>query len=35
MFFVFKMEKRENEFKGIKLWNKPEIDIETSVMEMW
>ena len=35
MFFVFKMEKREYVFKGIKLWNMPEIDIETSVMEMW
>ena len=22
-------------FKGIKLWNMPEMDIETSVMEMW
>ena len=35
MFFVFKMEKGEYVFKGIKLWNMPEIDIETSVMEMW
>ena len=35
MFFVFKMENREYVFKGIKLWNMPEIDIETSVMEMW
>lgn len=35
MFFIFKMEKNEYVFKGIKLWNMPEIDIETSVMEMW
>jgi DNA mismatch repair protein MutH len=35
MFFVFKMENNEYVFKGIKLWNMPEIDIETSVMDMW
>lgn len=35
MFFIFKMENGEYVFKGIKLWNMPEIDIETSVMEMW
>ena len=35
MFFVFKKEKDDFIFKGIKLWNMPEIDIETSVMEMW
>ena len=35
MFFVFKKEKEDYIFKGIKLWNMPEIDIETSVMEMW
>lgn len=35
MFFIFKMEDGEYIFKGIKLWNMPEIDIETSVMEMW
>lgn len=35
MFFIFKMESGEYIFKGIKLWNMPEIDIETSVMEMW
>lgn len=35
MFFIFKMENGEYMFKGIKLWNMPEIDIETSVMEMW
>ena len=35
MFFVFKKERGSYIFKGIKLWNMPEIDIETSVMEMW
>lgn len=35
MFFVFKMENGEYVFKGIKLWNMPELDIETSVLEMW
>ncbi len=35
MFFVFKMINNEYVFKGIKLWNMPETDIETSVMEMW
>ena len=35
MFFVFKKEKKDYIFKGIKLWNMPEIDIQTSVMEMW
>ena len=35
MFFIFKKEKGEYVFKGIKLWNMPELDIETSVMEMW
>lgn len=35
MFFVFKKENNEYVFKGIKLWNMPEMDIETSVMEMW
>lgn len=35
MFFVFKKENNEYIFKGIKLWNMPELDIETSVMEMW
>ena len=35
MFFVFKRIKGEYIFKGIKLWNMPETDIETSVMEMW
>lgn len=35
MFFIFKMENNEYVFKGIKLWNMPEFDIETSVMKMW
>lgn len=35
MFFVFKKEKNDYVFKGIKLWNMPQIDIETSVMDMW
>ena len=35
MFFVFKKVNNEYIFKGIKLWNMPELDIETSVMEMW
>ena len=35
MFFIFKKENKEYVFKGIKLWNMPEMDIETSVMEMW
>lgn len=35
MFFIFKMENGEYIFKGIKLWNMPETDIEISVMEMW
>lgn len=35
MFFVFKKVHEEYIFKGIKLWNMPEIDIESSVMEMW
>lgn len=35
MFFVFKKVHEEYIFKGIKLWNVPETDIESSVMEMW
>lgn len=35
MFFVFKKGKNDYIFKGIKLWNMPQIDIETSVMDMW
>lgn len=35
MFFVFKKEKDNYIFKGIKIWNMPEMDIEIAVMEMW
>ena len=35
MFFVFKKSKNDYIFKGIKLWNMPEKDIETFVMDMW
>ena len=35
MFFVFKKVHKEYIFKVIKLWNMPETDIESSVMEMW
>ena len=35
LFFVFKKENDEYVFKGIKLWNMPEFDIETFVMKMW
>lgn len=35
MFFVFKKDKDDYIFKGIKLWNMPQIDIETLVMDMW
>ena len=35
MFFVFKKHKEDYIFKGIKLWNMPEKDIETFVMDMW
>ena len=35
MFFIFNKKDDEYIFKGIKLWNMPEIEIETSVMEMW
>ena len=35
MFFVFKKVHGEYIFKGIKLWNMPETDIESSVMEIW
>ena len=35
MFFVFKKENNDYIFKGIKLWNMPELHIETFVMEMW
>lgn len=29
------MEKKEYVFKGIKLWNMPEVDIETYVKDIW
>ena len=35
MFFVFKKEKNDYVFKGIRLWNMPEAHIETYVKEMW
>lgn len=35
MFFVFKSEKEDYVFKGIKLWNMPEIMIEKEVKDMY
>ena len=35
MFFIFKEENREYIFKGIKLWNMPEIIIESKVKSMY
>lgn len=35
MFFIFKKEEEDYIFKGIKLWNMPENDIETAVRDMW
>ena len=35
MFFVFKKDKNDYIFKGIKLWNMPEITIETIVKSMY
>ena len=35
LFFVFKKEKDDYIFKGIKLWNMPEILLENEVKEMW
>ena len=35
MFFVFKKENGEYVFKGIKLWNMPETDINSAVKNMW
>lgn len=35
MFFIFKVKDSEYVFEGIKLWNMPEVDIDTYVMEMW
>ena len=35
LFFVFKMENNEYIFKGIKLWNMPEMVIDNEVQTMW
>jgi len=35
LFFIFKMENNEYVFKGIKLWNMPELIIENDVKKMW
>ena len=35
LFFVFKMENDEYVFKGIKLWNMPELIIDNEVQIMW
>jgi DNA mismatch repair protein MutH len=35
LFFIFKKEKNEYIFKGIKLWNVPEIIIESFVKDLW
>ncbi len=35
LFFVFKMENSEYVFKGIKLWNMPELTIDNEVKKMW
>ena len=35
MFFIFKKEKDEYVFKGIKLWNMPETIIDTKVKGMY
>lgn len=35
MFFVFKMIDGEYVFKGIKLWNMPEIEIDNEVKQVW
>lgn len=35
LFFVFKKENDEYVFKGIKLWNMPELIIDTEVQTMW
>ena len=35
MFFIFKCENGEYVFKDIKIWNMPEMDIQTWVMDMW
>ena len=35
MFFIFENNGKDYIFKGIKLWNMPEFDIETNVKTMW
>ena len=35
MFFIFENNGNNYVFKGIKLWNMPELDIETNVKTMW
>ena len=35
LFFVFKKENNEYVFKGIKLWNMPEVTLDTDVKNMW
>ena len=35
MFFIFENNGNDYVFKGIKLWNMPELDIETNVKTMW
>lgn len=35
LFFVFKIENNEYVFKGIKLWNMPELIIDNEVQSMW
>ena len=35
MFFIFKCESGEYVFRDIKIWNMPEMDIQTWVMDMW
>jgi DNA mismatch repair protein MutH len=35
MFFVFKMIDGEYVFKGIKLWNMPEIEIDNEIKQVW
>ena len=35
MFFIFENNGKDYIFKGIKLWNMPELDIETNVKTMW
>ena len=35
MFFIFKKENNDYVFKGIKLWNMPEVTIENDVKQVW